>query len=60
MGVDEWRALKFCPCFEDDDNDNDDDGDGDGDKSNDTNNSDDVVVIVIRPYMSSSSTLWLA
>jgi hypothetical protein len=53
MDVGMWRALLFFACFNDD---NDDDN-----KNNSNTISDKVVVaIVIRPYISNSSTLFLA
>ena len=51
MDVGTWRALVFFACFDDDDDDDD--------NRNSTNISDKVVVIVIRPYISSSCPYWI-
>jgi hypothetical protein len=54
MDVGAWRALVLFACFDDDDDD-----DNNKNNRNSTNISDKVVVIVIRPYISSSCPYWI-
>ena len=54
MDVGTWRALLFFACF------NDDNDDDDNKNNSNTISNKVVVAIVIRPYISNSSTLFLA